>query len=121
MNERESIEGEGGRTCLISKIGTKWPTIEERRDYFMKLARDHGFDPLVADNWYRIKPKALDRHQVLLSPFLLCFSSSAPPLFSVFTPLFSVPLLFLSLFLGIQSSAAHVQVQHAKGCVGRVS
>eukprot|EP00026_Physarum_polycephalum_P002682 Phypoly_transcript_02690.p1 GENE.Phypoly_transcript_02690~~Phypoly_transcript_02690.p1 ORF type:complete len:880 (+),score=98.16 Phypoly_transcript_02690:33-2672(+) len=39
---------------------TKWPTIEQRRSYFMLVARDYGFDPLVADNWYRFKPASLD-------------------------------------------------------------
>lgn len=32
-----------------------WDTVSNRRELFLKYAREKGFDPLVVDNWYSVQ------------------------------------------------------------------
>ena len=35
-----------------------------RRKFFEDFAREQGFDPLIASNWYRVKTESVDSRKV---------------------------------------------------------
>jgi hypothetical protein len=39
--------------------------MSNRRKYFEKYASDHGFDPLIPDNWYTTRVEALEYKKVI--------------------------------------------------------
>lgn len=41
-----------------------WLTIEHRRNFFERFARDKGFDPSKPENWKTITVDMLEKHQV---------------------------------------------------------
>ena len=74
--------------------GSRWHTISSRKKWFEDFARSRGFDPLIADNWYKITPSQLAQQEVssllffsLVLSFDLFFFSS--PLFLLFVDYFN--------------------------------
>ena len=69
------------------------------RIFFDRFAATHGFDPLVAANWYKVTYHSLSKHQVLplvLYPFVLLLSS---------------PSSILTYFPGVQWDNSTIQRQ----------
>jgi hypothetical protein len=62
-----------------------WQTAENRRKFFEEYAREKGFDPLIADNWYQQSIKDVVAKKVKI--------------FCLFLFLFFFSFLFLFLFL----------------------
>lgn len=38
---------------FTSLLGNQWSDFQNRKNLFVNFAKDKGFDPLVADNWYQ--------------------------------------------------------------------
>ena len=53
-----------------------WRVITNRKRFFENYAKEHGFDPLVPENWYLQSRKRIANYKVLLSavPYFLCFN-----------------------------------------------
>jgi hypothetical protein len=66
--EREKGEGVFERETFIIMIGIEshWKNEKNRRDLFCEIARERGFDPLVANNWYPISYSSLWNFKVML-------------------------------------------------------
>lgn len=45
-------------------IGEQWKNKSARRSFFDSFADDHGFDPLIANNWYSVNPQMLADYKV---------------------------------------------------------
>jgi hypothetical protein len=43
-----------------------WNDEHNQRDFFVQFAKRNGFDPLVAQNWYKIKPRNVARQVIFL-------------------------------------------------------
>lgn len=44
--------------------------MENRKQFFVSYAREHGFDPLIPENWYSVDPKSILNDKVYFLPFL---------------------------------------------------
>jgi hypothetical protein len=55
----------------------QWDKISTRRAFFDKIAKEKGFNPLVAENWFKITPEEIVSFQVY-------------PLFSILNSQFSI-------------------------------
>jgi hypothetical protein len=56
----------------LGKItGGYWADISRRKEFFDAFAKEHGFDPLVAENWYKITSQKIEERKVnyMLLPF----------------------------------------------------
>jgi hypothetical protein len=47
-----------------------WKELGNRKEFFDNLARENGFDPLVAENWYSITRKMIEQKKVCKNKFL---------------------------------------------------
>ena len=73
----------------------KWSSVIARKQFFEKYAKERGFNPLVARNWYRT-----DIMKVKVTPFSLSLSLSLSlPLPLSFSFSFSSLLFFLMLYI----------------------
>lgn len=54
--------------------GKVWFDIKTRKEFFMKFAKERGFDPLIADNWYSVSNDDLVSTKVLC-PYLFWHSN----------------------------------------------
>lgn len=55
-------------------LGNHWLEFDNRRQFFYKLAESQGFDPLIADHWYKVDTKMLNSKVtecISFFPFLL--------------------------------------------------
>jgi hypothetical protein len=62
-------------------VTEKYWTFEARRRFFDDLAKTHGFDPLIAKNWYSVPYKAIENEKV---PFLIPFFPLPTVIYSPF-------------------------------------
>ena len=53
---------------IVSFLGSYWAKPGKKKMYFDKIASKFGFDPLVAKNWYTLKPKQIQVELVHLHP-----------------------------------------------------
>ena len=82
-------------SCFISAL-QRWQDTGKRREFFEEFAAENDFDPLVAGNWYKVYPDAIQDREVF---FLFFFFS-----FSCFTYSFSsFILLVLNIIQGADS------------------
>jgi hypothetical protein len=49
----------------------RWQDTAKRREFFVDFAAENNFDPLIAEEWYKILPEALEDREVF---FFLFFS-----------------------------------------------
>ena len=57
--------------------GNYWLDVDKRKQFFIKFAQTHSFDPLLPDNWYSIRHSSIVAAKVFLLP---CFILSPPSL-----------------------------------------
>lgn len=48
----------------------RWKDVRKRRDWLDKYAKERGFDPLIAENWFEYTSEAVSIAQVLSCYFL---------------------------------------------------
>jgi hypothetical protein len=56
---------------LSSKFFFFWHEVKNRRKFFDSFAREQGFDPLIAENWYSADTAAIRRLKVIFVLILL--------------------------------------------------
>jgi hypothetical protein len=49
---------------LISQLERYWFDVGNRRNFFEKFAARHGFDPLIAENWYTVSKESIIKTKV---------------------------------------------------------
>ena len=60
-------------------IGKYWASYDNKLRFLTTVAKDHGFDPLIAESWY--KYSSTEIINMLWKYKVFCFFSSPPPLF----------------------------------------
>lgn len=63
-------------THLMLRVGSFWPNVDNRREFFDDVARNCGFDPLIAKNWYRFRIRQIYQYKVCLFRAVVICSST---------------------------------------------
>lgn len=72
--------------CVTCFAGNHFQDLNNRKVIFDDFAKEYGFDPLLAENWYKIKKRQFIRHKVniifIVPSFIIdLFHSLEIPLF----------------------------------------
>ena len=63
-----------------------WEDIENRKSFFLELAKEKGFDPYQPQNWYKVSPGQIARRVWCCYPFPLCHFIDFCSIFSIWRP-----------------------------------
>jgi hypothetical protein len=50
--------------CIYLLAGNYWDDPKRRRKFFIEFAKEKGFNPLVAENWYSVPPSEIKSRTV---------------------------------------------------------
>lgn len=48
---------------IISTLESHWLNVNNRREFFIELAKENDFDPFVAENWYKYSREEIRGHK----------------------------------------------------------
>ena len=45
-------------------VGNYWDNVNNRRDFFCRIGKHLGFNPLIPENWYAVSPTEINKFKV---------------------------------------------------------